>query len=541
MFGAAQPGTQQGFQQGQRPGAAQPFAQTPQGQATPAQGAADQTPVPSPAPPGGATPAGAIPPEGPDAIPPRPASKPTPETKVQAQTRRRFGLTSQTTVHGVVQKPVYTATSPDRTKRQDLLPPKLSAAPGTPAHPGTIPPVDAPVYTDIEQKRLTAHRRELREADPYAPLGLRIGNLYVSPSIEEDVGYDTNPNQAQNGKGSRVSRTEGEVKVLSDWSSNEFTADLRGAYSYYPDLKSANRPEGDGKADYRLDVTKDLNFTFEGRGNLSTQQPNSANLPFTTSSRPLVWAYGGTIGTDYHPGYWDFSLKGNIDRTVYENATLADGTELNQSNRDMTQYELRAKLGYQVTPGIKPFVEARIDTRQYDQPFDSAGFDRTSNGVSAFLGTAFEFTRTLTGEVAIGYGDRSYDDPRLKDMKGPLNETSLIWSVTPLTTVTLKGSTQFVETTIPFSPGAVEERIGLEVSHALLRNLLITGVLNWTRDRYVENPERDVTKSVGVKAEWKLNRNLSIKASFLRSWETSNVPGLRYGENTYLIGMKWAY
>ncbi|SED88529.1 hypothetical protein SAMN05444161_4290 [Rhizobiales bacterium GAS191] len=493
-----------------------------------ANAAGDEPPLPAPVPPTPTGQAGA-------------STRPIPGTPVEAQTRRRFNLTTPPNLHGIVQRPVYVATSPDRTKRQSQLPPKLSGVSGTPDHPASTDPVVSPAYTDAELKRLAAHKRELRDADPYAPLGLRIGSLYVTPSIEESVGYDTNPGQVQGGKGSRQSRTDAEVKLRSDWSSNELTADLRGGYSYFPDVKGSNRPDGDGKVDLRVDATNDLNFQFEGRGSLTTQQPGSVNLPQATQSRPLVWGYGGSVGTTYHPGYWTYSLRGNIDRTEYENAKLADGTTLNQSDRNVTQYELRARLGYDLTPGIKPFVEARLDTRQYDQTFDSSGFDRSSNGIAGFGGMAFEFTRKLTGEVSLGYGNRSYDDPRLKDLRGPLPEASLIWSVTPLTTVTLKGSTQLVETTLAGSPGAVERQLGLEVSHALLRNLIITGTLGWTRDQFQANPERDTTVTAGVKAEWKLNRNMVIKASFLHTQETSNVAGRAFGENTYLIGMRWQY
>jgi hypothetical protein len=235
------------------------------------------------------------------------------------------------------------------------------------------------------------------------------------------------------------------------------------------------------------------------------------------------------------------SNRGNVDRTEYGNATLADGTTLNQSARDLTDYELRARLGYDITPGVKPFVEARVDTRQYDQTFDPSGFARSSDGVAGLVGTAFEFTRKLTGEIAVGYAVRDYDDPRLKNVTYPPTEASLIWSATPLTTVTLKGSTQFVETTLAGSPGAVEHQIGLEVSHALLRNLIITGTANWTRDDYLLNIERDTTWTAGVKAEWKLTRNMSIRASFLHTQETSNVPGRGFGENTYLVGMRVQY
>jgi len=462
-------------------------------------------------------------------------------TPVEAQVRRPVGLVPKASVHGVVEQPVYTATSPDRIKRQDKLPPKIGGYPGTPDHPPAAAPVDQPVYTDAEEKRLAAHKRELRDADPYTALGLRVGNLYVFPSIEQGLGYDTNPGQVQGGKGSSVSRTDGEVKLQSDWSSDSLTADLRGGYSYFPDVRGANRPDGDGKIDYRLDVSKDLNFLAEGRGTLTTEQPNSVNLPVATQSRPLVWTYGASLQSEYHPGFWDFTLRGNVDRTEYGDATLADGTILDQSARDFTQYGLRARLGYDITPGVKPFVEARVDTIQYDQTLDLSGFTRSSNGFAALVGTAFEFTRTLTGSIAVGYAQRDYDDWRLRNVVYPPTEASLVWSVTPLTTITLKGTTQFVETTLAGSPGAVEHQIGLEVSHALFRNLIITGAASWTRDNYVMNIERDTTWAAGVRAEWKLTRNMSIKASFLHTQETSNVPGRAFGENTYLVGMRVQY
>ncbi|MBV9566605.1 MAG: outer membrane beta-barrel protein [Hyphomicrobiales bacterium] len=368
-----------------------------------------------------------------------------------------------------------------------------------------------------------------------------MGSLYVSPSVEQSVGYDSNPGEVQGGKGSAALRTDAEIKLRSDWSSNQLTGDLRGGYFHFPDVKGADRPDGDGRLDLRLDATKDFDVLTEIRGSLTTQLPDSVNLPVATKSRPLVYGYGASIAANYHPGYWHFTLRGNIDRTEYANAILLDGTVFDQSDRDLTQYELRARLGYDVSPAFRPFVEVRADARPYDRRFDFSGFARTSDGMAALLGTGIEFTRTLTGEIAAGYGHRSYEDARLKDLSGPLTEAFLIWSVTPLTTVTLKNSTQFVETTLAGSPGALEHQIGLEVSHALLRNFIITGNMAWTRDHYDTNVERDTSITAGVKAEWKLNRNFVVKASFLHTQEITNVAGRGYGENIYLIGARVQY
>jgi hypothetical protein len=63
-------------------------------------------------------------------------------------------------------------------------------------------------------------------------------------------------------------------------------------------------------------------------------------------------------------------------------------------------------------PGLKPFAEVEGDTRVHDQQFDRSGFERDSSGGYAKAGTSFEFTRLLVGELAIGWAERSYIDPR---------------------------------------------------------------------------------------------------------------------------------
>src|SRR5262249_39689044 len=70
---------------------------------------------------------------------------------------------------------------------------------------------------------------------------------------------------------------------------------------------------------------------------------------------------------------------------------------------------------------------------------------------------------------------------------------------------------------------------------------IITGTAGWTRDNYVFNIERDTNWTAGVKAEWRLTREFAVKASFMHTQETSNVPGRAFAENTYLVGMRMQY
>ena len=71
---------------------------------------------------------------------------------------------------------------------------------------------------------------------------------------------------------------------------------------------------------------------------------------------------------------------------TYQNATLADGSLEDLASDDFTDWGLRARAAYQISPVIAPFVETVIDTRRYDSPVDFTGFARNSNGALARAG-----------------------------------------------------------------------------------------------------------------------------------------------------------
>jgi len=76
---------------------------------------------------------------------------------------------------------------------------------------------------------------------------------------------------------------------------------------------------------------------------------------------------------------------------------------------------------------MKPFVEIDADRRHHDLALDRSGFERDSDGRAGKVGSTFELSRILTGQLAFGYLERSYTDPRLQTLKGPTFDASLTW------------------------------------------------------------------------------------------------------------------
>ena len=202
-------------------------------------------------------------------------------------------------------------------------------------------------------------------------------------------------------------------------------------------------------------------------------------------------SFGSTVGFDQRFNRLQVSAGATVDRTVYQNSTLTDGETSSNDDRNFNQVGGIGRVSYELKPGLKPFVEVEGDTRVHDLPVDRSGFARDSNGGYAKGGTSFEFTRLLTGEIAVGWSERSYTDPRLSRLQGLLTTASLVWSATPLTTVKFFSDTQINETTLANSSGTLVHTYTIEVDHDFRRWLAGIGKFTYgTYDYQGDRPQR---------------------------------------------------
>ncbi|MGE3246500.1 MAG: outer membrane beta-barrel protein [Beijerinckiaceae bacterium] len=388
-------------------------------------------------------------------------------------------------------------------------------------------------------KQIVRKQRPKLEDNPYAPLGIDMGSIRVLPFVEFAGGYDTNANSSSTApKGSSLARIDAGFTAFSLWSRHEFRADVKGGFVRYFADRNANRPDGSARATLRLDVDRTTQLNFELRGTLTTQRPGSPELTAAVVGRPAVISYGASTGVTKTFGRLETTAAVQADRTEFENGKLTNGNTVALSRDNFTAYGLRGRIAYEITPGIKPFVEAVVDTRKRDQPVDSNGYARNSTGVLARLGTSFELTRTLSGEVSGGYAKRNYADPRLTSLGGPTLDASLIWSATPLTTVTFKAQTLLNESTIAGAAGAISRRGSVEINHALLRNLNLGASAVWQNNNYRGIALTENLYEGTLKAEYSLSRSVVVKGSFTHTRLKSSQPGSDFTANTFLLGLR---
>jgi hypothetical protein len=312
---------------------------------------------------------------------------------------------------------------------------------------------------------------------------------------------------------------------------------LRGSFSRYDEDPSLNSPMIDAKTFTRIDVTRDTKINSESRLYLSTDYPGSPNLPAGIAKLPIYTSYGNTLGLTQDFNHLQLSAKASCDRTKYQDSKLTDGSTSSNHDRDYTQYAAAVRASYEVFPGVRPFAEFGADTRKHELQFDRNGYQRDSQAITPKVGSTFELTRKLTGEVSVGYLSRHYQDPNLLDLRGLVFDAALKWEASGLTTATLTGTSRAEESVVAGWSGALRRDVGVQVDHALRRWLIWTLKAGYGLDEYIGSDRADTRMSIGSAPTYKFNRDLWLKGEYRYDQLQSNA-GASYHANVFLVGLK---
>lgn len=424
--------------------------------------------------------------------------------------------------------------------------PRIAPPPSETANKTPVPPAMAGTVPGQPQ------RRRLRpDDDAFGAVGDYAGSFLIKGGLELSTGYDTNPARLSKPIGSPVYVVAPDLLVMSDWERHALVADLRGSFSGYtnnmpatidgfasPSPVEIDRPDFTGHVDGRFDVDRDLRLTSQLRLRLATDNPGSPNVQAGLQKYPVYATYGGTFGFDQTFNRFQVAAGATIDRTAYTDSKLTDGSTFSNDDRDFNQYGGVGRFSYELKPGLKPFVEIEGDNRVHDQAADRNGYLRDSNGGYAKVGSSFEFSRILTGEVSIGYSARNYVDPRLSQLSGFLTSGSLVWNASGLTTVKFNTDTQIAETTIPGSSGVLVHTYAAEVDHDFRRWLTVIGKFTYGTYDYQGQNRNDKTYSLEGNLIYKLNRNIWIKGTLRHDILDSNQPGSSSQGTVVMLGVR---
>ena len=356
------------------------------------------------------------------------------------------------------------------------------------------------------------------------------------PSVETGVEATDNVFRATTGPRDDIGYfVAPSMRIESDWVRHSVNFDASSRHVYYFDNPSEDELDLDISADVTIDIRRDTTLELEGAYALDQEGRGDIDVPGAAAERPNEHALEGTATLTRTFNRLEISIEGAVEHNIFEDVDLVGGGQQNNSDRNFTEYEGTLRVGYDISPKLQPFVRTGYSVRRHEQDIDDNGLRRDSDGISVEAGVEIGITSMLTGELAVGYVRRDFDDGALNDIDGVTFDGSLLWRPSEITTVTFTASTEVEETGTGTLSGSIERRLGVAINHELRRNLMVGGSVDYTLEDFTGGSLEEETLFLALGLTYQLNRSVALRLGYSFEDFQSNS-GRAYTENRFLAG-----
>jgi hypothetical protein len=380
-------------------------------------------------------------------------------------------------------------------------------------------------------------RPRLAEKDPYAPEGLGSKVLRYFPSLAIDTVYSSNPTRSSSNSRSDVGvRLKPSVSFESDWVRHSWTGQASSTFLVYAEQDERNEVDADVSSRVRLDVRRTTRAEFDARYALNQTGSEDSEVPDTAVGTRNEHSFGGGAALIHDFGPLEGRLKTGLSWQLYEDVDLAGGGTEDNSDRDYLEPSVSVRATYTDPPVFKPFVEVAYAPRFHDRRLDRNGQRRDSHGVTASAGVVLDRGPIWSGEAAVTYSVRDYEDPALAtaDVLGVAGNVT--WRPTEITTVVASASTNLNETSAASTSANRSWTFGANVTQAVRDNVDLKAGAGVTLEDQASGT--DVTVDANLEVEWKLNPWLSWTAAYDGVWFQGVSNSGDYREHRITTGVR---
>jgi hypothetical protein len=402
-----------------------------------------------------------------------------------------------------------------------------------------IPPKDAqPIPPVAADKPMTPPAKVI---DPYEATGFTAGNFVIKPAVELTTGFDTNPARIPGGTGSPFVVVAPVVSVRSQFDRHQLNADVRAAYIDDTQLQRLSHPTVDARVNGRYDFTDTTALNGEGHFMVDGDDPGTARFTGRFARIPLVTTTGGSVGVTQKVDPLEVSVKGAVDHLQFQNVLLTDGQILSNQDRNFNQYAVQSRASYALTNEFHPFIDVAVDRRVHELPVDMLGFRRDSTGTAVEGGVTFAITDKLTGDAAIGYLVRQYQDMMLRPVSGVIADANLMYQFTKETTLQFGAKSQVAEIAEAGISGVFKRDVTVELDHQFQPWLVGTLMTGYGADVFVGSPRVDNRYFVDIGMLYKVSRLLQLKANLRQEATRSNIVQNNLNATVVSVGARVQY
>ncbi len=330
------------------------------------------------------------------------------------------------------------------------------------------------------------------------------------------------------------------LNLNSDWSRHAMNLSAFADVASYNDYNSQNYTDWVVSLDGRVDVKRGSAFNY--KASYMNLHEDRSNPDTRQNIEPTEYSVGG-LDADYTHTFnrLTATLGYQYQDTNYKNGKDLQGDVVNNQDRDRSRDTWLLRTGYDISEQSNVFVEYAGNSVNYDEKYDSNGYQRSSDGYDLRGGIAWNMTGVLTGKLFLQYLSQNYDDPRFKKVSGFGVGADLDWTPTRLTSVNVRFANSPQETTLEGASGYYSSLYSARVQHELRRNILINARVSYTDNSYkYSDPtatslkDTQVTRA-GVGMSYLINRHFSLSGGYVYERQNANENYYEYKTNRFFI------
>jgi len=381
---------------------------------------------------------------------------------------------------------------------------------------------DNPVQ--IDDRPLRAQTVLQHPRPDFDPVPYTLGSFEVFPSVEFGLSGDNNIYAAKSdAQGDMIFNARPSVSAFSNWNRHAVSMTTFADVNMYEKKDTEN---------YNLFVTD-----MRGRYDVEAQTwiAAHAGYQYLASPRSSPDSVAGDEPGTFHvykAGLSGYRGRGQIhvgldqELTAYNyNDIKAAGVTLDQSSRDRTKNVVNARVVYDMTENLKPYIRGGYNWSLYQNTTN-----RDSEGYDVVVGATADFGGVTSGELFAGYMMQDYADFAFKPQNDAFKVGGrLEWNVTGLTSVVFEANRTIEETTSTNFNSYIATGGSATITHELLRNVLLEADTSFTHNDYNGNgSQKDDELGAGTGVRWLINRSLYSDLVYNWSHRYSTVPTSEY-------------
>jgi hypothetical protein len=379
-----------------------------------------------------------------------------------------------------------------------------------------------------------------RPRPDYEPRGVRVGAVQAFATLPVEVATTDNLFAEEADEDSDVFYAlRPRLQAATTWSRHAITLAAGLDRTFHLDFPKDDIFDAFVDITGRLDLGRsgELGVTY-ARASLSEAR-GSPDQPFAARS-PVEYEQERVALT----GRYQFNrvrVSGELSQTEfdYSDVLSVTGTLLDQDDRDRTETLGVVRGEFAISPALAAFAQVELDHRDYDLRPPATAFNRESFGRRYLVGSTFDITRLIRGEVGIGYLQQEFKDPGISDVEGIAADVSVDWFPTQLTTVNVAARRTVEETGFVGAASFLLTEGGVRVDHELRRNVILSAGAAIGRREFEGADREDELGRFDLGATYLVNRRVSLQARYER--ETQDSSGVDrdrdFEANRFLVGV----